>query len=493
MATAIPLAFINGLQQPFERIGDAWNLEYIVEACFVQGFPGSVSNQKYDLYFTGGMEGVIEVHLIGGYGGSNAEGTVIKRYVLGANATGTIYTNVSRVIEVLGNIATDFTLSEITWDATNNRYRIQIVHRTTTSNNLWIRVRAWGGFGDTVTTLSTLAIGPIYTTDTTVFDAPIRDTGISGLTAGRVPYATSATTLGDDAEFLYNSTTNTLSVPVLTTPTTNGPLTVAPNGTGALVTDTGGNARGNYATDLQRSRGAATQVASGLASAILAGTNNTAAAQYATASGYNNNVQAAANSSTCFGYNNSVASDFAFCSGYNNSLSGTTTVVLGYQCTTTTHYCFAQGYYAYADHVGQFARATGRFAAAGDAQTSSLVAFVQTTTATQTEMWLNGANARLTLVDQDCWAFSILVVARRQDADNEGAGWEFKGVIDRNGATTALVGSVTKTELANDNTGVWDCNVSADDTNDALIIQVTGEASKTIRWVARITLAEVNG
>ena len=33
----------------------------------------------------------------------------------------------------------------------------------------------------------------------------------------------------------------------------------------------------------------------------------------------------------------------------------------------------------------------------------------------------------------------------------------------------------------------------ADDTNDSLKIQVTGEAAKTIRWVARITLVEVTG
>jgi hypothetical protein len=85
------------------------------------------------------------------------------------------------------------------------------------------------------------------------------------------------------------------------------------------------------------------------------------------------------------------------------------------------------------------------------------------------------------------------VVARRTDADNESAAYKFEGCIDRNtGTSAALVGSVTKTVIAED-TAAWDCDVTADSTNSALIITVTGEAAKTIRWVARIDLTEVTG
>ena len=85
-----------------------------------------------------------------------------------------------------------------------------------------------------------------------------------------------------------------------------------------------------------------------------------------------------------------------------------------------------------------------------------------------------------------------MVVARRVDADNESAAYEFVGCIDNNAGTTALVGSVTTTVVAEDTVG-WDCAVTADNTNDALIITVTGEANKTIRWGARIELTEVTG
>jgi hypothetical protein len=86
------------------------------------------------------------------------------------------------------------------------------------------------------------------------------------------------------------------------------------------------------------------------------------------------------------------------------------------------------------------------------------------------------------------------VVARRTDADNESAGYEFAGVVDRNGsaATTAIVGTVMKTVLAEDTTA-WDCAVTADTTNGGLAFTVTGEAAKTIRWVATVWTSEVTG
>ena len=66
------------------------------------------------------------------------------------------------------------------------------------------------------------------------------------------------------------------------------------------------------------------------------------------------------------------------------------------------------------------------------------------------------------------------------------------GGIDNNAGTTALVGSVTTTTVAED-TAAWDVTATADDTNDGINVLVTGEASKTIRWVARAEIAEVCG
>jgi hypothetical protein len=50
----------------------------------------------------------------------------------------------------------------------------------------------------------------------------------------------------------------------------------------------------------------------------------------------------------------------------------------------------------------------------------------------------------------------------------------------------------TKTIVAED-TSAWDVTITADNTNDGINVLVTGEASKTIRWVARIEITVVAG
>ena len=194
------------------------------------------------------------------------------------------------------------------------------------------------------------------------------------------------------------------------------------------------------------------------------------------------------------GYNNRVeAMNASIGGGTGNAATGTASTVPGGATNEAAgNSSLASGRQAKASLYGQHAQAAGRFAAAGDAQTSVLVARRITTNATPLELFLDGSAQRLTLADQDCWAFSILLVARRTDADGEGAGYRLEGVIHRNGSSTALVGNVSKTVLGESSAG-WDANVTADDTNESLKITVTGEAGKTIRWAARIELAQVNG
>lgn len=150
------------------------------------------------------------------------------------------------------------------------------------------------------------------------------------------------------------------------------------------------------------------------------------------------------------------------------------------------------GYQAKTTLYGQQSQASGRFTNDGDAQRSSLVARAATTDATVTTLFLNGAAERLPLGDNTTWLFRVHVVARRTDAANESAAYILEGCLDRQVGvgTTALVGAVAKTVLAED-TAAWDANVAADAVNGALQITVTGEAGKTIRWVAHVELVEV--
>jgi hypothetical protein len=278
------------------------------------------------------------------------------------------------------------------------------------------------------------------------------------------------------------------------------------------------------AVDLQSTRGSPTQVASGKysviggglgntasahSSAVGGGLGNTASAPYSAVGGGRQNTASAPYSAVGGGRQNTASGYYsvvggglgntangnysAVGGGLGNTASGYYSVVGGGKGNTASApYSAVGGEQALAALHGQLAHASGKFAVAGDAQWSRLVARVETTSNTPTALALDGASTSLEIPDDTTWAFDILVAARRTDADNESAGYHFCGCVDRNTGTVALVGSVTKTVLAEDSAG-WDCNLSADDTGKTLKITAMGENAKTIRWVARIDLTQVTG
>jgi hypothetical protein len=90
-------------------------------------------------------------------------------------------------------------------------------------------------------------------------------------------------------------------------------------------------------------------------------------------------------------------------------------------------------------------------------------------------------------------AFEVLVTARN-NATGDCAGFRIAGMIKQgaNAAATALVGVPTVTALGADaGAAAWTAAAVADTTRGSLQINVTGAAGATIRWLARISLAEV--
>lgn len=104
-----------------------------------------------------------------------------------------------------------------------------------------------------------------------------------------------------------------------------------------------------------------------------------------------------------------------------------------------------------------------------------------------------GYSRQMVLPNNSSWRFEIHLIARRTDAANETTAYEIKGAIDRQAtaATTAIVGTVSYNVTADDSAGAWTILVDADTTSGALRIRVTGQAAKTIRWVAVVRTAEV--
>ena len=68
------------------------------------------------------------------------------------------------------------------------------------------------------------------------------------------------------------------------------------------------------------------------------------------------------------------------------------------------------------------------------------------------------------------------------------AGFRLEGLLVNDGGTTTLPSSAVHTIQ---NSSSWTVALSADDTNEALAITVTGEGSHNIRWVANIATSEV--
>jgi hypothetical protein len=268
------------------------------------------------------------------------------------------------------------------------------------------------------------------------------------------------------------------------------------SGTNGIVVDPqNGNARGTDAVDLQTLRSVATEVASGIQSVIGGGSSNTVTGQLGTVSGGTGNLASSTYAAIGGGGLNTASGQLStVAGGSTNVASGDNSAVGGGEVNTASgpSSAISGGSSAIASKHGQEAHAAGQFAAQGDAQRSIYVLRNSTSNATPTALFLDGASLRLTIASDTTWAFRIIVVARRTDADNESAIYEFYGGIDNNAGTTALVGSVVATTPIED-TAAWAVAVTADNTNDALIITVTGEAAKTIRWVATVWTTEVTG
>jgi hypothetical protein len=151
---------------------------------------------------------------------------------------------------------------------------------------------------------------------------------------------------------------------------------------------------------------------------------------------------------------------------------------------------------------GEFALGLGWFSTQGDATTSTVMAYQTTTTSATTELGVSIGTAtttpstRITLVNDSTYLFDCDIVARNTATDTQSKTWNVKFAIRRGAAAanTALIGTPTTVVFGEDSgTETWAISVTADTTNGRPNISVTGETSKTIRWVANIRLTKVTG
>lgn len=177
--------------------------------------------------------------------------------------------------------------------------------------------------------------------------------------------------------------------------------------------------------------------------------------------------------------------------GRDTKASGNQTLATGQSTTASGNHSTAMGLESVAAFKGQVAHASGSFGADGDAQTSVLTARKTTSNEIPTDLFLDGSSSFFTLSDSSTYGLVVTVIGRRADGLNESAMYVLRACADRNSGVSALVGSIDKSVIAEDN-APWDANILIGATGaDELNVRVIGEAGKTIAWVARIEVTQI--
>jgi hypothetical protein len=239
-------------------------------------------------------------------------------------------------------------------------------------------------------------------------------------------------------------------------------------------------ALGSNAVNIQASRTAATQVASGESSLVLTTGLGTASGTRSVVIGSTTGGgTASGTNSLCIGVIQSVASaNGAIAIGRANASGlGAVHIQCGEDLMTNVNSVYSVGLNASMGLRSGFATRPFNAVYWGG----------QTTNATPLILNLDAtATNRFTIAASTALAVDILLVARRSDTQDK---WlvarRFLGIRRDGSNNTSLIGSVQT--LGTDQSAgspTWTFALTADDTNEALQLEVTGAASETVQWRA---------
>jgi hypothetical protein len=267
----------------------------------------------------------------------------------------------------------------------------------------------------------------------------------------------------------------------------SGGLALTPWGTGALSatypdsTTAGGNARGTNAVDWSSLRNGPTEVASGANAVIGGGRRNTASGQDAVIGGGSRHTALGTGATISGGDFNFHTGSFGWSPG-GQMAHGRARI--GYGCWGS----------------GSFSGSGAGEAHAGEAVLRRTTTDATTTRLTSDGNGVGGTNS-FPLTNSSFAGLRLIVVARQTGGASGTVGdiawFDIPQAIKRGAtaAATVLMGSGSSIAPTNADAGAaaWRVQCSADTTNGALAISVTGEASKNISWVARMMTVEVAG
>jgi hypothetical protein len=237
-------------------------------------------------------------------------------------------------------------------------------------------------------------------------------------------------------------------------------------------------------------------------SASGSGASATAFGRNATASGASNpctfgdTSTASANSTSAFGNNSSASASSSSAFGRNASANSSDAMALGaFSSTNSFSWLVALGNFLTGRRYGAFAYKYDTTTSAGTnpSLNGEKIAFSGTTTnATITEIFLRGVSSnRCVLQAKNVLSFRGQAVAYRSDYTGS-ARWSIEGLIKRDGSNNTTLVGVTATLTHSDGTGnTLVLTITADDTNEALKVEVTGNASETWTWGVELELLDL--
>jgi|GEM_PF-6669155 len=190
-------------------------------------FGNSGTNQKADLYFTGNFYGYIDITLTGNWNAQSNSGNLTKRIATHLSGT-SVMTQETRYVEVLGDIKSRIAISDVTYDATNSRWRVQISYKgsSTLAETFAVKVEGYTQVSAAATAILGAKLSAVYTTDATVFpaakvtspDLVAKSASVSEFNVTSASYATFLTAnsvaAGNYQAFIYLRVTATTTVSV---------------------------------------------------------------------------------------------------------------------------------------------------------------------------------------------------------------------------------------------------------------------------------------
>ncbi len=259
-------------------------------------------------------------------------------------------------------------------------------------------------------------------------------------------------------------------------------------------THVAGNSRGAGAIDLQMMRSAGGQVASALRSVLIGGLENTASGNESVCISGQNNI-ASGLRAVCIGGSNSVASGqgaTTITGMGSGTAAGVNSIVLGAGGTTSsgaTDSVAVSG--ATTDRAFSFAKKLGTSVFSGRGQSIEIGLRAKTTSATVTQMTLNGSD-KLTIPSGVSLFGTMEICAIEETNATEAAHYIRKFAIQNLAGTTSLIGTVTTVGTDYESDAGYDVAITADNTGDFLKVEVTGDSAKTLRWLALVRGVEIS-